>query len=356
MFWRRTNWTHRVRLTALLTVAVSIALALVFVLIWLLLRSQALDRRFFYLERTVKRAAHEWSGPASLEEEHEDFPGIDMAVYDGDGRTVAVVGKHPPDYLLGRRRKDDRLTYGRSRDGLTFVGATSWAETEGGLGQLALVLAGLWLPLTFLTAGLSWYGGGLVLRPIRELVASAEELSGSSNDQSLTTTDTAEFASLAASLNQLIARVRHAASLQEQFATDAAHELRNPLALLRTRVEATLLRERAPVEYEAALKSQLKSKDSPRSWRPSSCRPESLRRKPGSCASIPRPRRRPVSGPWHMVGRQIAWNSQPNPARSASARMRSRSSSGTCWITVRGMRRQEHLLSCKSPHDLAMLN
>jgi two-component system heavy metal sensor histidine kinase CusS len=141
------------------------------------------------------------------------------------------------------------------------VGVSSWAETEAGLKQLSLVLAALWLPLTLLTAGVSWYGGGLVLRPVKELVASASMLSEANDKQMLSTTDRAEFASLADSLNQLIERVRRAASLQEQFASDAAHELRTPLALLKTRVEVNLKKDRTAEEHVNAQRAMLKQID-----------------------------------------------------------------------------------------------
>lgn len=257
MFSRWLNLTHRVRLTALLTIVVSVAMALIFASLLGFLRMQALNRRYSFLERNTDRIAHEWRGPASLAEEHDDFPEMDFAVYSSDHVLIASTSKKPPPFVQGNWKSKGVLAVGRNVDGLTFVGSASWKETETGLRQLALVLAGLWLPLTLLTAGLAWYGGGLVLRPVTELVASAEKLSERSVDQLLTTTDTAEFASLAASLNQLIERVRRSATLQEQFASDAAHELRNPLALLRTRVETALLRERSVPEYIAALRSQL---------------------------------------------------------------------------------------------------
>lgn len=86
---------------------------------------------------------------------------------------------------------------------------------------------------------------------------SANKLSELSEESLLTTTDKAEFAGLANSLNLLIGRVRHSALLQEQFASDAAHELRNPLALMRTRIESTLLRDRTSEDYKVALRQVL---------------------------------------------------------------------------------------------------
>ncbi len=257
MFSRWLNWNHRARLTILLTATVSAAMVCVFALVVYLVREQSLNRRFSELEASVTRVAHEWSGPASLREEKDDFPGIDLTVYSSSGRLLASTLSRPPDPIVGRKKLGDALLFGKSDPAKTVIGQSSWLETEAGLKQLALVLGALWLPLTMLTAVVSWYGGGLVLRPVTELVASAQRLSESGESQVLTTTDRAEFASLAASLNQLIGRVRHAASLQEQFASDAAHELRNPLALLQTRIETNLLRPRSPEQHVASQEAML---------------------------------------------------------------------------------------------------
>lgn len=249
MFSERRPWSHRFRLTALLTATVSLALGLVFILVVFIVRGQAMTRRFADLKANLNRVAAEYRSPSSLAEEHEDFPGVSFAVYSSDGRLLASTSKNAPKFQMGNAKHDHQVFVGINQGDKIFVGSSSWLETSAGLRQLALVLGLLWLPLTLITALTAWYGGGLVLRPVTELVASAERLSGMADGSILTTTDHAEFATLADSLNQLIARVHYAASVQEQFAADAAHELRNPLAMLRMRVEANLLNERTGEEH-----------------------------------------------------------------------------------------------------------
>jgi signal transduction histidine kinase len=249
MFSLSRPWSHRVRLTALLTATVSIALGFVFIFVVFIVQDQALNRRFVDLSANVSRVAAEYSGPSSLAEEKEDFPGVAFCVYTLSGKLLASTTKNAPKYFTGRAKLHHHLVVGIRAGDKVFIGKSSWLETAAGLRQLAVVLALLWLPLTAITALTAWYGGGLVLLPVTELVASAEKLSGAADGKILTTTDHAEFATLADSLNQLIARVHLAASVQEQFAADAAHELRNPLALLRMRVEANLLNERTCEEH-----------------------------------------------------------------------------------------------------------
>lgn len=56
-------------------------------------------------------------------------------------------------------------------------------------------------------------------------------------------------------LNTLMDRVGEAIEHERQFANNAAHELRNPLAAIRSTIEVTLNRTRSPEEYETALDS-----------------------------------------------------------------------------------------------------
>lgn len=257
MFLHWLKQSHRIRLTAMLTVTVSLALALVFIVVALVAREQALNRRWMELEKNIRQVSRDWNPDEALKDINEDFPGVDVAVFVDGGAVIAISTKKAIPRFIGRKKSEDKITCGLSSGGKTFVGVTSSVETEAGVRQLALVLALLWLPLTALTAAAAWYGGGSILRPIAELVESAGRLSGTTDGEVLITSDGAEIASLATSLNQLIQRVQRAATLQEQFASDAAHELRTPLALLQTRIEVNLQKDRTPEEHVAAQQAML---------------------------------------------------------------------------------------------------
>lgn len=70
-----------------------------------------------------------------------------------------------------------------------------------------------------------------------------------------------EFKPLGDSLNQLIKRLKIVSNYQKELFTGAAHELKTPLAVMKTKNEVTLIKPREPQKYIEALKNNNNSID-----------------------------------------------------------------------------------------------
>ena len=241
-----------------LTASVSALLLCVFILVAVLVRRDTLDRRFRELSTKIDHAAYSLATGDSMLEMTEDFPGMQITVYGASGEIQLNNGSVPAPKIVGQRKIGKSLCVGVLRSNRTFVGSESWEESEHGIHLLELALALLWAPIVAIIGMVSWLAGGMMMKPVRELLSSAKHLTASPSDELLATPDDAEFGELAEQLNHLIESVRHSGQLQEQFASDAAHELRTPLSILRTRLELNLQQPRSAEVHVTAQRAMLK--------------------------------------------------------------------------------------------------
>jgi signal transduction histidine kinase len=157
---------------------------------------------------------------------------------------------------LGRLAGDGSITVPGSRTGLsgelqvaaveagpatgrlTVVAALPTADLETSqqvLGRLLLVFFPLFLAALAVVA---WRVIGSALRPVEELRHGAEQIGGGSSAERLPVPPTRdEVAALATTLNGMLDRLAGAQAKQQAFVADAAHELRSPLASMRTQLE-----------------------------------------------------------------------------------------------------------------------
>lgn len=198
--------------------------------------------------------------------------GTELTV-DGDQMTttVIVVGDDPGGITVG---DGDMLTpAGRLRAELTTQGATvpDWlAATESLVavssvaaatpdGEVQLLTASpldevrlavattrklLWVAIPALVAMIgvmAWVVASRALRPVQAIAGRADAITAATPDGRVPVPGTGdEIAHLAQTVNRMLGRLQAAAVSQRRFTADAAHELRTPVATIRTELEVAL--------------------------------------------------------------------------------------------------------------------
>ncbi|MBO2452902.1 HAMP domain-containing protein [Actinomadura barringtoniae] len=105
-------------------------------------------------------------------------------------------------------------------------------------GLLEVLLAAAVLALSALAAWVTWRIVGRTLRPVEAIRAQLAEISGSDLSRRVPQpSGEDEIAELARTANQTLDRLESAVERQRQFASDASHELRTPIAGLRANLE-----------------------------------------------------------------------------------------------------------------------
>jgi two-component system heavy metal sensor histidine kinase CusS len=145
-------------------------------------------------------------------------------------------------------------------DALVIVTAQDLVEVEDELRDvlawsaatlgIALVLSGLaaWLTVRHLT------------RPLRDIAAAASRIeSGGAAAAVPGSGANDEIDDLAGALERAFSRLKDAYDRQARFASDAAHELRTPVAAVRAQAEVASRRERTPDQYRLAMEQILEA-------------------------------------------------------------------------------------------------
>ena len=110
--------------------------------------------------------------------------------------------------------------------------------------DLARLVTISWIVLLVTTAGaavLGWFAAGRVLRPVREITATARTISaGNLHERLARTGPNDEFKQLGDTLDDLFGRLEASFEAQRRFVANASHELRTPLTLERTLLQVAL--------------------------------------------------------------------------------------------------------------------
>ena len=186
---------------------------------------------------------------------HVDTPGAGILVLVRSPQGTTIVSTLPDEVenAVERSRPSNR-TISAAEDGSPYVVVAKTVTTATGIWGLwaarstassRLVLANLdtdlaiggFLALLAFVAA-SWLLATVALRPVNAMRRRAQTLSGTGEDERLPVSSANdELSALATTLNDFLDRVHDGTLRERRMVSDAAHELRTPLAALRTQLE-----------------------------------------------------------------------------------------------------------------------
>ncbi len=162
-------------------------------------------------------------------------------------RLESVTIQNTPLRLLSQT-----VTVGGAR--YTVQVAAPLHELNEGLSDFLWVLLPS-IPVFLAVASLGGYWlSRRALAPVDEITRAARLISAQNLSQRLVVPDTGdELHRLTDTLNEMMQRLESAFTRTAQFTADASHELRTPVALMRTIAELSLRKQRSESEYREAL-------------------------------------------------------------------------------------------------------
>jgi heavy metal sensor kinase len=274
----------RVRLTVLYSIMfASVALTLSLTSWWMLQRTIDASEHQDLQERIddIRKQLHEFAlqpAPAPLQQRFDDIyrfrdDGKWLQILDGDGnwvyRSARIADLNAS--LALPQTLPQRGTTSEFQQGTRHVRAFSSAievdgrsySVEAGASinkQLALLRQfgiGLWVitPLVLCVAILAGHAmSRKALEPITVMAVEARRISDKNLDQRLRVPPANdEISHLSITLNNMLARIDVGFRSMREFTANASHELRTPIARLRTEVDIALMRPRSAVEYQDTL-------------------------------------------------------------------------------------------------------
>jgi heavy metal sensor kinase len=199
--------------------------------------------------------------------DESDTNGFYYVVWNSDGKELArstnapaelpalsrTFSPDPPSPQMRGVRREIFVIFPR---GETILVGRSIASELKELRLAALRLTAIGAAILLLGLAGGWWLATRAIRPIDNISATAVKISAGDLSQRIDIADTeSELGQLASVLNSTFARLEAAFAQQQQFTSDAAHELRTPVSIILTQTQTALNRERNAAEYRETIEA-----------------------------------------------------------------------------------------------------
>ncbi|HEY8581732.1 MAG TPA: HAMP domain-containing protein, partial [Capillimicrobium sp.] len=119
----------------------------------------------------------------------------------------------------------------------TFVTTASLGRERQEVNEAVRVALTVSLIVLLAACGLAWLVAGRVLRPLRQLRDTARSITETDLTRRIEVEGDDELAELGRTFNAMLDRLEEAFAVQRQFVSDAGHELRTPITIVRGHLE-----------------------------------------------------------------------------------------------------------------------
>jgi signal transduction histidine kinase len=159
----------------------------------------------------------------------------------GDTQVPHLTRSQVPAKAIDRRLPPPIARLLHTRQGQQAVGQLVFTQRVADLHQLIIESALALAVMALISTALGWVVAGRVLRPLRTMTTTAQEISEENLNRRLAMEGPRdELRQLADTIDGLLGRLEGAFDAQRRFVANASHELRTPLTAVRALVEMVL--------------------------------------------------------------------------------------------------------------------